>query len=159
MAFRHEIETIRLLSQRHFVSCLLCLDAQWEGMIIVMKKAVIMIPCYKPDEKFLIHVDKFKKNGFDKIIVINDGNGESYEYIVNKKFVFHNKGDALTTAVKFFALCVVRSTCSGFMTKGLVNWNEVLCKIIIDTILFFVSFQIQNRWVFKSGNRVTKDRG
>lgn len=76
----------------------------------------------------------------------------TYGYIINKRFVFQNQGDHIVTAIKFFSLCVIQSTCSGFLTNGFVrmtDWNEVLCKIIIDTILFFASFQIQNRWVFK----------
>lgn len=77
----------------------------------------------------------------------------TFGYLINKRFVFQSKGDSLVTAVKFFSLCIVQSTCSGFMTSGFVRateWNEVLCKIIIDILLFFVSFQIQNRWVFKN---------
>lgn len=77
----------------------------------------------------------------------------TYGYVINKKFVFRINGNPVTTVIKFFALCVVQSTCSGFLTKGFVGmtgWNEVLCKIIIDTFLFFMSFQMQNRWVFKN---------
>ena len=80
----------------------------------------------------------------------------SYGYILNKKVVFQNKGEPLITGLKFFLLCVVQSTCSGFLTRGVVfisGWNEVLCKIIVDTLLFFVSFQIQNRWVFKNNEK------
>ncbi len=77
----------------------------------------------------------------------------TYGYYINKKFVFQSEGRAAVTAVKFFSLCVVQSTCSGFLTNGLVllsSWNEVFCKILVDTLLFFVSFQVQSRWVFNS---------
>lgn len=76
----------------------------------------------------------------------------TYGYIVNKKLVFDGKGRPVVTVAKFFLLCVAQSTCSGFITCGFVlmtHWNEVLCKILVDTALFFISFQIQNRWVFK----------
>lgn len=75
----------------------------------------------------------------------------TYGYIINKELVFQSNGKPIATAIKFFSLCIVQSTCSGFLTKGfvgIIGWNEVLCKIIIDTLLFFMSFQIQNRWVF-----------
>lgn len=39
---------------------------------------VIMIPCYKPDEKFIAHLKNLKNNGFDKIIIIDDGSGHEY---------------------------------------------------------------------------------
>lgn len=77
----------------------------------------------------------------------------TYGYIVNRKLVFQNNGNVITTAVKFFLLCVIQSTCSGFITKWFVtatDWYQTWCKIIVDTLLFFISFQIQNRWVFKN---------
>ena len=76
----------------------------------------------------------------------------TYGYMINKRIVFQRKGNAVLTAIKFFLLCLVQSTCSGFVTRGFVmisDWNEVICKIIVDTCLFFASFQIQNRWIFK----------
>ncbi len=76
-----------------------------------------------------------------------------YVFILNKKAVFHNKEKTLPVAIKFFALCIVQATLSGFSIKflvGFTDWGEVVCKIIVDTILFFASFQIQSRWVFKN---------
>ncbi|MCI9584792.1 MAG: glycosyl transferase [Clostridium sp.] len=75
----------------------------------------------------------------------------TYGYAINKKMVFQSKGKPAVTAIKFFLLCVAQSTCSGFVTREFVlltQWNEVFCKIIVDTLLFFISFQIQSRWVF-----------
>ena len=77
----------------------------------------------------------------------------TYGYFINKRIVFQNRSNYLTTGIKFFTLCVIQSTCSGFITSAFVEmtgWYETLCKIIVDTLLFFVSFQVQNRWVFKN---------
>lgn len=76
-----------------------------------------------------------------------------YVFVVNKKAVFYNKGKTFPVAVKFFLLCIVQATLSGFAIRSLVDfsgWGEVVCKIVIDTILFLASFQIQSRWVFKN---------
>lgn len=76
----------------------------------------------------------------------------TYSFIINKKLVFSYAGTGLSTAVKFLILCVVQATLSGFLTDSLVEfmqWNEVFSKIIVDAFLFFFSFQVQNRWVFK----------
>ena len=84
----------------------------------------------------------------------------TYGYVLNKKVVFQNRDNPVITAIKFFTLCIVQSTLSGFLTKGFVGmsgWNEVLCKIIVDTLLFFFSFQVQNRWVFDNKKRVKSD--
>lgn len=76
----------------------------------------------------------------------------TYGYFVNKNLVFARKNNTSKwIPIKFFTLCIVQSTCSGLLTSGLAfltHWNPVLCKIVIDTILFFASFQIQNRWIF-----------
>ena len=83
----------------------------------------------------------------------------SYSFVVNKNLVFEKRSQGSSTAFRFLLLCVIQSSLSGFMTNGLVqamNWNEVLSKIIIDILLFFVSFQVQNRWVF-GGSNVSKN--
>lgn len=77
----------------------------------------------------------------------------TWTFLVNKNLVFKDKAQGNTpAAIKFVCLCVVQATLSAFMTNGLVqvtHWYEVFCKIIVDTILFFLSFQVQNRWVFR----------
>lgn len=75
----------------------------------------------------------------------------SYTYIINKKFVFESSSRRSSTAIKFMVLCVIQSSLSGFFTNGIVlilGWNEILSKICVDTILFFISFKVQDRWVF-----------
>lgn len=82
----------------------------------------------------------------------------TYSFAVNKRLVFGNKEKRLSIAVKYVILCIVQSSVSGFFTStlaGWLQWNEVLSKIIIDTLLFFISFQVQNRWVFEKN--VSKD--
>lgn len=76
----------------------------------------------------------------------------AYSFGVNKRLVFGNREKRLSIVAKFMVLCIVQSTLSGFLTNTLVGWlqwNEVLSKIVIDTLLFFISFQVQNRWVFE----------
>lgn len=82
----------------------------------------------------------------------------AYSFGVNKRLVFGNREKKLSIAVKYLILCAVQSSASGYLTSTLVRclqWNEVLSKIIVDTLLFFISFQVQNRWVF--GKNVSKN--
>lgn len=77
----------------------------------------------------------------------------SYSFLVNKNLVFEHRGNEIPTAIRYIILCVVQATLSGLLTNalaGYIHWNEVFDKIIIDTLLFFVSFQVQNRWVFRN---------
>lgn len=76
-----------------------------------------------------------------------------YTFVFNKKIVFCNTGELFSTAVRFFTLCIVQASLSGALVNMAVSVsgsNEILFKIIVDTLLFFVSFQIQSRWVFRN---------
>jgi dolichol-phosphate mannosyltransferase len=80
----------------------------------------------------------------------------TYTFFINKRLVFENNKSTTVTAIKFVTLCVVQSTLSAICTSGLyilTMWNKTIAKIIVDTILFFFSFQVQQRWVFKENNR------
>lgn len=80
-----------------------------------------------------------------------------YSFVINKNLVFEHRSKGFSTVIKYLVLCVIQASLSGIFTKSLVgwlHWNEVLSKIIVDTFLFFASFQVQNRWVFgKNGNK------
>ena len=82
----------------------------------------------------------------------------TYVYLINKRIVFQSNENDFSAVWRFILLCVAQSTCSGILTSFLIlmlKGNEVLCKIAVDILLFFISFQIQNRWVFsKKSNKV-----
>ena len=76
---------------------------------------------------------------------------------MNKKLVFSSDGGARPGAVwRFAALAVFQATVSGFATRaiaGAAGGHAVPIKILVDTALFFFSFQVQRKWVF------AEDRG
>ena len=74
-------------------------------------------------------------------------------FLINKKIVFHNSSSLIPTAIKFFVLCLSQATVSGLTVRflvGIFGGGKIIIKIFVDTLLFFVSFQIQDRWVFKN---------
>ena len=75
-----------------------------------------------------------------------------HNYLVNKVFVFSNKSKNISTAPKYFALVIVQMLCSAILVtigcKLFVGTNESIVKVIVDTILFLVSYKIQKRYVF-----------
>lgn len=76
----------------------------------------------------------------------------TYSFLINKELVFENKGNMVTTMPKFIILCVIQASLSSFSVNWLhhaLHWNETLIKIIVDSLLFFVSFEVQQYWVFK----------
>ena len=39
----------------------------------------VIIPSLNPDEKLLNTVEELENNGFDDIVIVNDGSGEEYK--------------------------------------------------------------------------------
>lgn len=73
-----------------------------------------------------------------------------FNYIVNSKAVFQ-KEMGRKTMLKYFALCIVQMCMSGLLVSAfyrLLPCSEVTVKICVDVLLFFISFQVQKRWIF-----------
>ena len=75
-----------------------------------------------------------------------------FNYILNKNLVFKaDKGKC--TLIKYYVLCVIQT----FLSWVLVNGGYLLIdkfihpsviKLVVDSLLFLISFQIQQKWVF-----------
>lgn len=75
-----------------------------------------------------------------------------FNFTVNKQAVFKSDGKTGTCLLKYCLLSVVQVSLSAFVTSGLfklLHWNAILLKLIVDCILFLLSFRIQRGWVFK----------
>lgn len=76
-----------------------------------------------------------------------------FNFWVNKKHVFKSGGRFFKEAVKYVLLCVCHIIVSSTLISVLVKYtriSSVIAKMIVDTILFFVVYYIQNMWVFKN---------
>lgn len=74
-----------------------------------------------------------------------------YNFMVNKKVVFESKGNLRIQMVKYYVLCVVQMLVSAgavMLLDFVLGWDKVLEKVIVDTILFFISYHIQKVLVF-----------
>lgn len=89
-----------------------------------MDNISIILPSYKPDEKLLLAVKALEDEGFNDIIVVNDGSGEEFadkfaevEKRDSVTLLVHpvnrGKGAALKTAFKY---CLENRKCSGVVT-------------------------------------------
>ena len=75
-----------------------------------------------------------------------------FNYYMNKNLVFNNKEKSGRTLVKYYVLCVIQMLISGLAVSLIVNKlkvGKVIIKVIVDAILFFVSYKIQQQFVFK----------
>lgn len=80
----------------------------------------------------------------------------SVNYLLTKHFVFHFKSDSAQETTKsagaFFVLTAMQCICSALIVsamKMLLGGSAVGIKVIVDTTLFFVSYKIQHKYIFK----------
>lgn len=78
-----------------------------------------------------------------------------FNYLVNAKVVFEGQ-TGKSTLIKYYILAaaqIIISTCIVYMFEHIFCVQSALLitliKIIVDTVLFFFSFRIQHRWVFR----------
>ncbi len=84
----------------------------------------------------------------------------SANYLLTKRFVFHFKSDSAQTTTKsagaFFILTALQCICSALIVsamKMLLGGNAVGIKVLVDTTLFFVSYKIQHKYIFKDDKK------
>lgn len=77
-------------------------------------------------------------------------------FMLNQKFVFQSTGKVLQKAGKYYMLCffeMLFSTLGVTIINYMLAGNEVIEKIIVDSILFLVSFKIQHFWYSQNINK------
>ena len=80
----------------------------------------------------------------------------------NRTLVFASRERPGPAMVRYYTLCVVQTAASYggvYLLSAVLFLPSVAAKIITDTLLFFISFQIQRQWVFapKKGSAEKKE--
>jgi len=80
-----------------------------------------------------------------------------FNFNCNKFFVFKEKGNYGPSLLKYYMLCIPQAAISvvllDVVIANMTTHNDLLqtgLKIVIEGILFVISYFIQNKWVFKS---------
>ena len=79
-----------------------------------------------------------------------------WNFTLNRKTVFKSKENLSSTAVKYTILAVCQLACSaGLVTLffHIFGANETVIKIIVDSCLFLLSYQIQRELVFRKAGK------
>ncbi len=80
-----------------------------------------------------------------------------YNYLINYKFVFKSKAKKGTSLTKYALLAVIQMCLSAGIVTGIVmlfpGCRETLVKAIVDTVLFLISYSIQQKFVFSSKSK------
>lgn len=74
-----------------------------------------------------------------------------FNFSINRNVVFKYKGNILVQFIKYSGLVFVSGTISGFVIRYLAELTAIpvlLCKIIVETLLFFANYYIQSRYIF-----------
>ena len=73
-------------------------------------------------------------------------------FALNKKFVFKLRGNTAGAAWKYAVLSVAVMLVSASLVwlSGKIGINSTIAKIVVDTILYFVNYRVQAKWVFKA---------
>lgn len=77
-------------------------------------------------------------------------------FTINHKAVFKTDTHIKNTIFKYYILCAIQMVTSFglvYIISSIISANGIfitLVKIVVDTLLYFISFQIQREWVFKN---------
>ncbi len=76
-----------------------------------------------------------------------------YNYLLNYKLVFKSSEKHSQSAAKYFALAFVQMCMSALLVTAGISifpvFEEITVKIAVDIVLFFISYKIQNSYIFK----------
>lgn len=73
-------------------------------------------------------------------------------FYVNRSFVFNKKGNLAKHIILYYTQVIISATISAgavYVLAGLLNGYEVLCKMLVDTSLFFLNYYVQKKLIFK----------
>lgn len=80
-----------------------------------------------------------------------------FNYYSNSRIVFDNTSNRKVTMTKYCILAIFQMVISYFAVLILSNPSLILystvVKILVDFVLFIISFQIQRGWVFKKSSK------
>lgn len=89
-----------------------------------------------------------------------------FNFNMNKFFVFQSKEKYGKSLLKYYGLCIPQAAISTVLVKLATDRLSVTApllatgiKILIDTVLFCLSYVIQNKWVFKKTEEQEEENG
>ena len=78
-------------------------------------------------------------------------------YLLNRNFVFREKKTAKQSLIRYLILCamiILFSSTGVYALHRLFAINEKIGKIAVDTVLYLLSYRMQQKWVFaKEGTK------
>ena len=79
-----------------------------------------------------------------------------YNFLINRNVVFSASGTLKKAILRYYILCFGQMLLSAGLVASLFVWlryDETVIKIIVDSLLFLISYRIQQTWVFRNTTR------
>lgn len=76
-----------------------------------------------------------------------------FNFTMNRKVVFQTDSKIGVQILKYYCLAAVQMLVSAKLVTMLVNllpFADTVVKMLVDTVLFLISYQIQQHWIFRS---------
>lgn len=78
-------------------------------------------------------------------------------FLINKFYAFQSTGRVRVELVSYTILFIIKMILSSlivaYLSTTFMDTSETLIKIIVDVILFFASFYIQDKYIFNENRR------
>ena len=78
-----------------------------------------------------------------------------FNFYVNKNLVFHDHGDTKRAIFRYMCVFLLNMLLSAGLTSSVHLWlgmSDNIAKIPVDILLFLLSYQLQQKWVFVTGD-------
>ena len=75
-----------------------------------------------------------------------------FNFIMNKNKVFKTNASTIKMMIKYYTLAILQMLASWIFVTLIfsrLSINTSIIKLLVDFVLFMISFQVQRRWVFK----------
>ncbi len=72
-------------------------------------------------------------------------------FVVNKNFVFHHRGNTVAPLVKYYLFATIMGIVASVLIQRVADKfliSVILSKVLVESFLFFVSFVIQRDYIF-----------
>lgn len=87
--------------------------------------------------------------------------GSSFvNYAINHKLTFKGQSAVGPSMVRFFILAMIQigvSAAAVIYFYKYLHFNDVLAKMVIDSVILYASFPIQKSWVFRPSSKEGND--
>lgn len=78
-----------------------------------------------------------------------------YNFTMNKKKVFKNQSKTVPVLIRYYTLWFCQTLLSAVLLVkvfSLLRFSVTILRMIVETCIYFISFQIQREWVFRKNS-------